>query len=286
MAEILRIRDSLRIRPGRWFLILFLGVGIAAANDPERQIEAAIRQEVVLGDLKTAMQQYHEILTQPSLPRPIAARALYQTGQCLEKSGRRPEARNTYLRIAKEFNDQPEIAAQARDRLSEIENTVPGPLNLKFDQGQSGKLPDAWFVPVLPKDASQMAQLRAQGCMTRARCAIVMVPENAPVHAGNLMQSFSATAYRGKTVRLRAWLRLEASAPEDRAQMWLSVDRANDRKGFFDNMNDRPVVSADWTLCEIQTRVNDDATFIKFGVMSMGHGRVWVDSVSFETVTQ
>lgn len=284
MAETLRNRDTFRVRPGQWLLMLLLGGVVLAGSDLERQIEEAVYREIVLGDLKTAMEQYRQILGQSAAPRPIAARALYRTGQCLEKSGRRPDARKTYLRVAKEYSDQVEIAALARGRLSEIENTVPGPLNLKFDQGQVGKLPDGWFVPVLPKDSIQMAQLRSSGCMTKGNCAVVLVPENAPVHVGNLMQSFSAVAYRGKTVRLRGWLRLEAAAPDDRAQMWLSVDRANDRKGFFDNMNDRPVLSAEWTQSEILTRVDDDATFIKFGVMSIGQGRVWVDNVSFETV--
>ncbi|MCC6367848.1 MAG: hypothetical protein IT165_30355, partial [Bryobacterales bacterium] len=83
-------------------------------------------------------------------------------------------------------------------------------------------------------------------------------------------------------VRLRAWIRLEAVDPDDHAQMWLSVDRARDKKGFFDNMSDRPVRSGDWTMCEIRTTVDADATFIKFGVMSIGRGRVFVDDVSFE----
>ena len=47
------------------------------------------------------------------------------------------------------------------------------------------------------------------------------------------MQSFSAAAYRGKTVRLRAWVRVEAGAPGDRAQMWLKVDRPNGKVGFL-----------------------------------------------------
>ncbi|MCC6390475.1 MAG: hypothetical protein IT167_07720, partial [Bryobacterales bacterium] len=83
-------------------------------------------------------------------------------------------------------------------------------------------------------------------------------------------------------VRLRAWIRLEAVDPDDHAQMWLSVDRARDKKGFFDNMSDRPVKAGDWTMCEIRTKVDADATFIKFGVMSIGRGRVFVDDVSFE----
>jgi hypothetical protein len=250
----------------------------------ESQLQAAIHREIVLGDLTGAMEQYKTIMSAPVRSRAVEARALFQMGQCLEKSGRRAEARNTYTRVVKEFADQADSAAPARSRLTEFERTIPGPWNLKFDQGVPGKLPLAWFVPALPNDADHWAQLRNRGCMGGGTCAVVLVPENAPVHVGNLMQSFSATAYRGKTVRLRAWLRLEATAPDDHAQMWLSVDRANDKKGFFDNMNDRAVRSPDWIQCEISTPVDDDATFIKFGVMSIGRGSVWVDNVSFEIV--
>ena len=66
----------------------------------------------------------------------------------------------------------------------------------------------------------------------------------------------------------------------------LSVDRANDRKGFFDNMSGRPIVTPEWTKCEIQTQVDRDATFIKFGIMTIGRGRVFVDNVSFETIAK
>lgn len=248
----------------------------------EMQLESAIHREIVLGDLKGAMEQYKAILAQPAKSKMVAARTLFRMGQCLEKSGRRPEARNTYALLVKEYPDQPEVAAKARARL---DDSIPGPLNLKFEQGVPGKLPPAWFVSALPQDADHWAQLRRGGCMKGGSCAIVLVPENAPVNVSNLMQSFSAAAYRGKTIRLSAWLRLESADLDDHAQMWLSVDRANDRKGFSDNMSDRPVRSAEWTMCEIRTQVDDDATFIKFGVMSIGRGRVWVDSVSFEVIS-
>ena len=91
---------------------------------------------------------------------------------------------------------------------------------------------------------------------------------------------------RGKTVRLSAWLRLDQTDPDDRGQMWLSVDRFGDQKGFFDDMSDRAVHTSEWTFREIQARVDDDATFIKFGVMSIGRGRVWVDRVSFTVVSE
>lgn len=255
---------------------------MTAAISIEAQLESAIHREIVAGDLKGAIEQYRAIAAAPAVPKPVAARAILHLGQCLEKSGRRNEAREAYSRVTREFADQTGAAAHARAQLAELDNSIPGPLNLKFDQGEAGKLPQAWFVPALPKDADRWAQLRSKGCLGPGNCAVVLVPDNAPAHVGNLMQSFSAAAYRGKTVRLRAWLRLESSGPDDRAQMWLSVDRANDRQGFFDNMSDRSVRSSEWTPCEIHTRVDADATFIKFGVMSIGKGRVWVDNVTFE----
>jgi hypothetical protein len=168
---------------------------------------------------------------------------------------------------------------------------------LKFEEGVAGKVPPGWFVPSLPKDADFLAELRrGEGCRSRAGCALVMVPRNVPRPVGNLMQSFSAAAYTGKTVRLRAWLRLETffvttfgvrlPDPEDRAQMWLNVERANHRNGFSDNMDDRPVRTGDWTLCEIVGEIGEDARFINFGVMSIGGGRVWVDDVSFEVISR
>jgi hypothetical protein len=72
--------------------------------------------------------------------------------------------------------------------------------------------------------------------------------------------------------------------PEDRAQMWLNVERANRRNGFFDNMDDRPVRSPEWSHCEITGEIGEDARFINFGVMSIGGGRVWVDDVSFDVI--
>jgi len=102
----------------------------------------------------------------------------------------------------------------------------------------------------------------------------------------NLWQSFQATAYRGKTVRLRAWIRVEGIGPSDRAQMWLRVDRPNGKVGFEENMDGRPLRSAEWTSCEIVGEIDRDAQFIALGVFSIGRGRVWVDEVSFDVVPE
>jgi len=270
--------------------LLHAGDGKATA-DPEVQLEAAIHREILLGDLAGAMEQYRAIIARADASRTVSARALLQIGLCEEKLGQRKEAYDTYRRLVAQFGDQAATASLARTKLA----AWSGPRNLKFEEGVPGKVPPGWFVPSLPKDADYLAELRrGDGCRSRAGCAVVMAPGNVPRPVGQLMQNFGAAAYIGKTVRLRAWLRLERffwtdpgfrpPDPEDRAQMWLNVERANRRNGFSDDMKDRPVRSTDWTLCEITGEIDEDARFISFGVMSIGGGRVWVDDVSFDVI--
>lgn len=260
-------------------------------GDPERQFAQAVHREVVLGDLSGAMEQYRSLAAQTGQMKSVAARAFFQIGLCQEKLGQQKEAYATYRRVVNEYGDQADIAQRARLKLA----AWSGPRNLKFDEGAVGKVPPGWFVPSLPKDADYLAELRRDGCRNHGSCAVVLVPANVPRPVGNLMQSFSAAAYLGKAVRLRAWLRIESfyvaptfglrlPNPEDRAQLWINVERANHRKGFSDNMDDRPVRSSDWTHCEITGEIDEDAQFINFGVMSIGGGRVWVDDVSFEVI--
>ena len=266
--------------------------------DAERQLEAGIHREMVLGDLKGAIDVYRGILGHPPVAKTVSARALLQIAGCQEKLGQRGEAVATYRRVAAEFRGTDDAAA-AEAKLADFADNAPGPRNLRFEDGEVGKVPPGWFVPAPPHEAAYGAELRRAGCHSNVGCAVVLVPSNAPRPFGYLMQSFNAAPYRGATVRLRAWLRLEprptndlvtswlrmeASPAEDRAQMRLSVDRPNHRSGFFDNMEDRPVRTAEWTRCEITGRIDDDARFIEIGVMSIGRGRAWVDDVAFEVL--
>ena len=280
MVEMLRKLDRFATAFPLGLLMLF-SVGLTAvvtATDIDKQLEAAIHREVVVGDLKGALEEYKGILAQPGESREPMARALLQMGECLEKLGRHTEAGAAFRRIVKEYADQPEIVARARGWLAAGEDFFPGPRNLKFELGAPGKAPPGWFVTAPPKDADQWAELDRDGCRSNRSCAVVQTPANAPIRVSGLEQTFSATAYRGKSVRLTAWIRVEASGdPEDRAQMWLSVDRA-------EGLTDQPVRSAEWTRCEIATHVDDDATSIRFGFMSFGRGRTWVGDITVETL--
>ncbi len=257
----------------------------------EKQLTAAIHREVVLGDLTGALKDYRSILGQPDVPRPVAARAWLQTGECMEKLGRGPEAYNSYRRVENEYADQPAMVALARTRLA----AWVGPRNLNFEEGQAGKVPPApWAVQAPANDAAYVAEIRREQCRTRS-CAVVTAPANVPGQAGMLKQGFAATAYRGKTVRLRGQLKIDrifttpfggfrSLGEDDRAQLWLRVERTNGQIGFSDSMDNRPIKSSDWSPAEITGQIDDDARTIYLGVISFGGARAWVDELSFEVI--
>ncbi|MBI1760643.1 MAG: hypothetical protein HYR56_04320 [Acidobacteria bacterium] len=97
-----------------------------------------------------------------------------------------------------------------------------------------------------------------------------------------LMQQFKADAYRGKRLRMSAWVKTETAA--DRAQLWLRLDALKGMPGF-DNMGKRPIKGVnDWRRYELVMDVPAEAVNIAFGVMSFGTGRVWVDDFAFDVV--
>lgn len=233
----------------------------AAEPDLESRLEAALHAEMVSGDLKSAVDQYTAILAHARDQRPVAARALFQLAQCEERLGQREAARAAYSRLVNEFGDQVETATRAKERLAGLARTPRGPQNLDFERAAAG-----WT-----RESGGPIEVRREGCRNKLGCAVV-------AGSGRLTQNFSGAGYRGRTVRLRAWLRVEAGGAGDRGQVWLSVDHGNTQQVT--------VESARWTSCEILGEVTDEAQSIQLGVLSTGKGRVWVDGFSFQAVPE
>jgi hypothetical protein len=100
---------------------------------------------------------------------------------------------------------------------------------------------------------------------------------------GTLMQEFKADDYRGKRVRMSAWMKSENA---DSANLWMRLDGSKRMLGF-DNMGNRPVKgTTDWKKYEITLDVPDDTVDIAFGVFVEGKGEAWVDDFGFEVVDQ
>jgi Tol biopolymer transport system component len=93
----------------------------------ERQLEAAIHREQVLGDVKGAIELYQQLAAGGD--RPVAAQALVRMGQCYEKLGEAQvtQARAAYERVVREFGDQSAMAGEARARLAALRQASPAP---------------------------------------------------------------------------------------------------------------------------------------------------------------
>ena len=96
-----------------------------------------------------------------------------------------------------------------------------------------------------------------------------------------LMQMFKADDYRGKRLRMSAWMKSEDA---DAAAPWFRIDGAKGMLGF-DNMGNRVVKgTSDWKKYESTLDVPSAATNIAFGGLVSGKGQAWLDDFVFEVV--
>jgi RNA polymerase sigma factor (sigma-70 family) len=99
---------------------------------------------------------------------------------------------------------------------------------------------------------------------------------------GTLAQVFKADDYRGKRVRLSAWLKAKDVAGG--AALWMRVD-GTDKTLMFDNMDGRRVKGdSRWTRYEIVLDVPEESKHITFGLLVAGKGQAWVDDFQLESV--
>ncbi|HVG43269.1 MAG TPA: hypothetical protein VM890_01025, partial [Longimicrobium sp.] len=156
----------------------------------------------------------------------------------------------------------------------------PAPANLDFESGAPGEVPPGWLSRT--EETGYKAELSTESPKQGKQCARLSgkpQPGEGKPPFGNLMQSIDAKPYRGKHVRFRAAVRVEGTAA-----LWMRVDRADKQLGFFDNMNDRPIRSAEWAYYEITGAIAPDAEVLNVGMMVQQEGRAWLDDVTLETV--
>jgi C-terminal processing protease CtpA/Prc len=152
----------------------------------------------------------------------------------------------------------------------------PRPFNLDFEEGVVGQVPSGWISPTTPNYAAELSEDSPKS----GRRSVLLHDTPAGTTAiqfGNLMQAIDAAPFRGRRVRLRAAVRTESSA---RAQLWMRVDRVGDQRGFFDNMQDRPITIGEWRYYEIVGDVDEDAAVLTVGMILIGKGKAWLDDVS------
>jgi C-terminal processing protease CtpA/Prc len=97
-----------------------------------------------------------------------------------------------------------------------------------------------------------------------------------------MSQTVPALPLRGKTIRLRGFVRAAAGGAGSGASLWLRVDRPNQQPGFFDNMMDRQVRDPSWREYTIEGPVTDDAASVVFGTLAAGTLTADFDGINLE----
>src|SRR5262245_30250142 len=153
-----------------------------------------------------------------------------------------------------------------------------GLMNPDFEEGDVGAAPAGWTLTTKGGTAtiSDDNPRRGKHCV---RVGFGERPGDAPRFLV-FLQQVDAARYRGKLIRLKAAVRIDAAGPLDRAQLWLRVDRPDRRAGFFDNMDDRPIRGKTWGDYEIAGDVARDAEKIFLGLIVFGASPAWIDDVS------
>lgn len=102
---------------------------------------------------------------------------------------------------------------------------------------------------------------------------------------GTLMQTISAKKYRGKRVRLAAWIKTDKV--DGWAGLWMRVDGKSGNTLAFDNMDKRSIKgTTDWARHEVVLDVDKGAESISFGTLLVEAGALWIDDVVIETVAK
>lgn len=100
---------------------------------------------------------------------------------------------------------------------------------------------------------------------------------------GTLMKTIKSDLYKGKTVKMSAYVKSEKV--KSWAGLWMRVDYYSTEVMAFDNMHNRAIKgTTDWEKYEIVLFVPKDATSISYGVLLDGTGRIWFKDVTLEVV--
>jgi AraC family transcriptional regulator len=148
-------------------------------------------------------------------------------------------------------------------------------------------IPAHWFLsgyPSPPRGEYSVALERTLAYEGTGSGLLKSIAPNA--QHGTLMQSAAADSYKGKKIKLRAFLRSRDVI--QRAGLWV---RSNDAAGtvltfrncFSPGARQSFVRGdSDWRAAEISLDVPATAVELAFGVQMVGTGSVWIDNVTIE----
>jgi hypothetical protein len=108
-----------KIAPVLLATAIALGIAVpAAAESTAELLEKGIYTEQTVGDLKAAIEIYTRVVENAEANRPHLAQAQFRLGICYVKSGSDAEARQAFEKLIRDFPEQEQFVAQAREQLA------------------------------------------------------------------------------------------------------------------------------------------------------------------------
>jgi hypothetical protein len=155
---------------------------------------------------------------------------------------------------------------------------LPTLLNPGFEEGRPPLSPQGWQ---FGHDGGYFSQTTSDSCYSRKQCAMVQSSRlHLPGQKAFLFQKLDAQPYRGKQFTFRAAVRAKVAGPPDTARLLVRIHQSGGDSCFFDNMEDRPITSGQWTLYKITGNVCPDAIDLELGMQLWGDGISWMDDAS------
>lgn len=149
--------------------------------------------------------------------------------------------------------------------------------------GLSYLTPKGWHYSGTAVDKYEMGLMRVNGHESNS-CAIIKATKKNYFgdEYGLMMQSFSATNYAAKTIKLQGYMRTRGV--EGWAGFFLRIDKEGQKEPLaFENMHDRPIKgTTNWTAYAIELTVPPDATGITVGAILHGNGTIYFDDLKIE----
>ncbi len=94
---------------------------------------------------------------------------------------------------------------------------------------------------------------------------------------GTIVNVVAAQQYAGKKFRIEAAVKVTLIDKDANAEIWVRVDRANKKMGFFNNMMDKPIQSNEWKVYTQSGKIDKDAEMLVFGGMYNKKGIFYFD---------
>jgi len=116
------------------------GLAVQQTSEPQMLLEKAKFAMETKGDLAGAIKLFEDLIQKYPQERGIAAKAQYYVGLCYEKQGL-AKARVAFEKVIKQYPEQNEAVALAKDRLAALAKPGPAPA-AKSDQFQMRKVWD------------------------------------------------------------------------------------------------------------------------------------------------